>query len=753
MKKFISIILALSLIAISGMTVAYAKGADYVYGDIDGDGSALANDALTSLQHSIGLINLDGEKFRLADVNGDNLVQSTDALLILQKSIGKISSLPAFGQTINTESIIQNGAYEEDTTADTSFEITPKGMDHKTIYYIDWSRISIGKDRYYVFDMVRFITCLQGLINRDFGKNHTTLLYISLDRYDINWYNYMGEKGKFFNGYTRHDIASVNELFEIFSEQIKQAGIILWDNEVASTCNVAETICGLDGYLPVRYDTEEGSFYNNIMSRGIEVKQSLVGMFKGYGTIPGTSIVSSGSTKNDAYLWALEKYMPRCSSKYIAYITDGATSCKGNPISTMSNYLSDPRYSSIPSLDYFIARRCFMFDLSGTGLEAPNDDPNQPLGTDYDTLLKILDARYERANGAFGEMFGFPPWHIKYTAEIVKEANPDVITNKCGAVEMEWKFAQVVSCYDLALEADAANPCYMSNGSVYYKYVTKVKKFENSHKYYDPDVAYFNNMNHYMCMYMGDYDSSAWLKTTGFDIWKDNCRGDVPLMWGFNPNLSNRIPMAFEYYYETMTPNDFIVAGDSGAGYINPSSVYQGYGSRTKPTMANEWAQYCDRYYKLFDINTTGFLLNGSSRLSDDVVRLYSRFSNNLSFHNCLDNDYRLCLYNGTAYCYLHNGIEVGKKLSPDGVLTITETNARIMYRHAHWRDLSAGIGPFNFSGYRFVLKTPSQVIEVFDTMAEYSREVQEDKTDYYIVDPETFTDLVIQSGQGRIVR
>ena len=37
--------------------------------------------------------------------------------------------------------------------------------------------------------------------------------------------------------------------------------------------------------------------------------------------------------------------------------------------------------------DYFVANKAFFFDLSIWGDEAPNDDPEQPLGTDRATLL------------------------------------------------------------------------------------------------------------------------------------------------------------------------------------------------------------------------------------------------------------------------------------------------------------------------------------------------------------------------------
>ena len=45
-------------------------------------------------------------------------------------------------------------------------------------------------------------------------------------------------------------------------------------------------------------------------------------------------------------------------------------------------------------------------------------------------------------------------------------------------------------------------------------------------------------------------------------------------MWCFNPNLADRIPMAFDYVYEKFTDRDYFAAGDSGAGYNNPRLLY-----------------------------------------------------------------------------------------------------------------------------------------------------------------------------------
>ena len=65
-----------------------------------------------------------------------------------------------------------------------------------------------------------------------------------------------------------------------------------------------------------------------------------------------------------------------------------------------------------------IARHAFAFDLNPNPdrKEVVCDDPEQPAGTDHATMIKIMEARYNRANGEIGQVLGFPPWREeKYT--------------------------------------------------------------------------------------------------------------------------------------------------------------------------------------------------------------------------------------------------------------------------------------------------------------------------------------------------
>ena len=97
-------------------------------------------------------------------------------------------------------------------------------------------------------------------------------------------------------------------------------------------------------------------------------------------------------------------------------------------------------------------------------------------GLDNETMLMIYARRYERANGAIGQLMGFPPWWLKYT-------ETDNQGSK-SAPWIEWLYCEYISCYNLAKEADAAAPSSMTNGSAFYKYVPLVEKYENKFEEY-----------------------------------------------------------------------------------------------------------------------------------------------------------------------------------------------------------------------------------------------------------------------------
>ena len=739
MKRILSLILA-AIMLLSVIAVSASAAGSNAYGELSGDGKVTATDALIVLQHVVGKTAIAENLQKYADVDGVGGITSTDALLILQFSVGKIEKLPTFELEDRKllfdlpDTLIHNGAYTYDTTADNSFIITGEGLAEKTIYVFSDGTFNAANANVKK-DTARFIYSLQGLINRDFGISHTAILYSgTVD----SWLKYMMEDGNFFNGYNIVEIKKLDAFMSTFKAQIEQCGIVLWDPQAPATANVAQTICGLDGYLPVKYDTGTRSFYTKLMAYKeadngaykLTVKQNLCGMFttavKGQ-KIADTDLVSTGSVKCDPYIWALDKYMDRCSSKYIAYIVDGAVAVDGNPLSQRGD-AGSPGSTCLPNLDYLLARRCFFFDLTCFPNEPPCDDPNQELGTDAATMNKILQAVYDRNNGnQITQMMGFPPWWLKYTTH--GNLGSQVPTT------LEWMTVEVMTAYNCAKEADAAQPCSMTNGSAYYKYVSTTKEFKNNDA---TSTEKFDSNTYYFLFYLGDYDSSAWLKTHVANFWGDEKRGSIPMMWAFNPNLSYRVPMVFDYVYENASANDYFVAGE-GAGYVIPSALYKDYNiydftKRTNPDGMKAWIEYSKPFYKTFDMDITGFIINGRSQIDSRIMSAYNRFSPVGSFSN--STSMKLVERDGTPYVYLQNG--VGH--------TAADRESSVLAMHQY---MSGTMKAYNFGAYRTICASPTQTYELAQAFIEY--EAARGKT-VKLVDPYTFFRLIKESGQAQSI-
>lgn len=564
-------------------------------------------------------------------------------------------------------------------------------------------------------DVVRLITSLQGVLNRNAAENEM-YVYWDSDAQDKFWLNYISTDGKMLDGCINVRISKWAEFWDVFAPFIKEAGLVVWDPEVPSTANVAATICGVDGYLPVSYSDNSGSLYQWLLNQGVEVKMDLTDMFTGRGNIPGTNIPSTGSIKCDPYIWALEKYMDKCNSSMIAYVLDGASCIPGNYIYEKGG-APGANSNQLYSHDYYIYNRCFFIDLTCVTEEAPCDDPDQPRGTDAQTLELILSTMSERNNGKMIKFMGFPPWYMKYTTH-----------NGMGTIlkptELEWAFVEFISKYNCVKEADAAHPAWMTNASVYCQYESTNEYYDNNEsdagEIFDPKIRYFT-------IYMGDYDSSAWLKQHIPGFFRDPSRSEeYPLMWGFNPNLSDRVPMIFDYVYENLG-GDYIVTGDSGAGYVIPSALPE----------LDTWVEFNMPYMEKFDLDIVGFIINANNKLTTEIYKAYAQIAPVGSFHN--DSSQKLTVVNGeTVFMHLMNGIDPATPGVKDenGMSTFDK-----MY------DYLSKTGN-NFSAYRTVVKSPTDVINCIKGFIEYAN-AKDDGYTYMYVDPYTLFDLVLQSHQG----
>ena len=461
---------------------------------------------------------------------------------------------------------------------------------------------SLPKDEVLRYDAMYFVSALQGLVNRD-----APVLFIRY-LYDVDdfWFNYAREVWL-----TRAEVEEINTLPALirrFREHV--GGLVFWDPSVPATSNLAATICGVDGWLPMRADSPLLALAE---TRGLwpEVKEDLRGRFTGAVT---------GSAKCDVYVWAREHYLAagKCHPALMAYMVDAFTQRPGEP----GARYPDLDNSTLANRDYYIAEKAFFMDLNVWADEVPVDDPRQRPGLDREILCSLLKAQYERNGGrCFTTVGGFIPWDQKYTSHGLSDENRSY--GKHEPVPTEWEYAALLSAHNAVMDADALGLVYMGNASAWRHFPLKERYTQNP-----PPPLPEVEPKTYVLIYMGDYDSAAWLQRHVPRFFQDPARGRVPIGWAFNPNLADRAPMVFDYVYRNKSPMDWFIAGDSGAGYLNPNLLTGERLGSGLPDALDLWVDHNRRHYERFGYTITGFVINGfHGAMPKRIQEAYARFS------------------------------------------------------------------------------------------------------------------------------
>ncbi|MDQ2732326.1 MAG: hypothetical protein M3Y56_11750, partial [Armatimonadota bacterium] len=435
----------------------------------------------------------------------------------------------------------------------------PAQAAHHLLYTCDLTALAHGnvddpEFRRQAWDELEVAAAVQGIVNRTRPRLYLFLVgdHGKIDHY---WLRRLQEPREWLE---KTPIMSLSDTLSVvmrFRRQVR--GVVVWDERVPATSNVAATIAGVKNLIPLRYDAAPGSLYSRLVldEHGPRLpvavrllKEDGSQLFTGVGTIPGTTTPSSGSAKCDAYLWAAHNYLEKglCDPTHLAYYPDAYWLGRNLKIPADRTLLSNH--------DYFIAHRSFFFDLSPWDDEAPDDDKAQPPGTDAKTLMTILRDAYKASGGQILHVGGFTPWDQKYT---------DYTGGRHGGVATEWSYAEILSCYNAYMDADAPGLNAMANASVYQHYPLAAR-------YPQPNLPTDNSLRAqgyldangqvahktFVSIYVGDYDSAAWMYQRIPDLWDDPARGSIPLGWAFNPTLDQRFPVGLAYTRKTATPND-----------------------------------------------------------------------------------------------------------------------------------------------------------------------------------------------------
>ncbi|MBP5321703.1 MAG: hypothetical protein J6334_12010 [Kiritimatiellae bacterium] len=472
-----------------------------------------------------------------------------------------------------------------------------------------------------VWDTLHLAASLQGIVNRK-GPRLFIRFMAETDDFWFAWCT--GESGwlarrpvERFDG-----IEGLFRLVERFAGEF--SGFVSYPEKPFALSNVASTVAGAEGRLAIREDDDAASLYRRFLSLPGRPQDELR---LGEMTLHPRA-GSCGSPKNDAYRWARERYLDagRCSAAFMAYYIDAYYLTAPGAGGEISN-------STLSNHDFYIANAAFFFDLDVWGDERPNDEPEQPVGRDRETLLGLLKTQCTRAGGRPFIVGGFPPWAWKYADPQHRHDAPD---GRRHPVKTEWEYARVLSSYNGIKDADALGYSGLANGSFYRFYPLKARYPQPGPAPSEARLRAAGALDErgrvadriYLTWYMGDYDAAAWLNRFAPLWWKDPAHGRTMGAWAFDPILAVRVPQAVDYVRRRATANDVFISGDNGFGYLMPSALSA---PRLDPSVPDGWRGWVElnrEAYQQFDLAITGFIIDPGRNPADRrVAREYAAFS------------------------------------------------------------------------------------------------------------------------------
>lgn len=569
-----------------------------------------------------------------------------------------------------------------------------------------------------LWDVMHLTSTLQGIVNRDEAQFYIRYVESPIGEkgvcVDDYWWNKYRQQGQWLAGRDTVEIKNIKDAVLKFRNKIK--GVVVYDSNVASTSNIASSLAGIEDLIAIRFDISPNSLYNQIVLNGpkIPVKRWLVNkdgssIFTGNGKVYDTNLPSTGSKKNDAYAWFIEKYVKtgKCNTEYAAYYIDQYWRQKPN--ATVANH------HQLTNHDFFVSKKAFFFDLSPWGDEPSTDELNQPEGTDLNTLETFLKHAYKQNKGdKFCYIGGFPSWAYKYT----KHAG-----GKHEDVETEWEFSRIISSYNAFKDADAIGLGALANSSFWQHFPLKDKYDQHwvtlqelkERGYIDADGKVNFNGRNFIVFYVGDFDSSAWITQTTSGLWDSPDRGKIPMMWCISPVLQERVPMVLHNFRATASKNDYFAAADNGAGYLMPGMLQEPRLMGFKSGL-DAWAKHCKKYYDKWGLSITGFVIDGHAPgLDKKGLDCYASFSPN----GIVPQKVPLTLLHGNMPV-LRSDYDL---VDSDPALATNVIMDRIAAR------------PIKFHWFRAILKSPSWYVAI-------NEELKKRNTNVEILDAPTFFEL-----------
>ncbi|HSJ52470.1 MAG TPA: hypothetical protein VLC52_01885, partial [Anaerolineae bacterium] len=309
-------------------------------------------------------------------------------------------------------------------------------------------------------------------------------------------------------------------------------GLVVWDPALADTVNAALALAGLEELLVVHPDLLGWAAEET----GLPVVHDLRKRW---------------SDRVNLYRWAMAELLPRCAAGQIACI--------------------EPGWERPEFADYLVQHRILPYSLSSR-------EAGRACALGQKLLLLLVAGPWWLRNGLFDlRLDGFirrlglalmgwrsPEVRLATYLQQAVEARPfPTIFGWHTQRDDELSFMVLLSANGLRLV-----PSHLASNFSFHSQVPFSGPLEQEHV--SPGDVHLETDKVYLTFTLSDGDQLVLMGTAELGNWRREARGCVPFNWEIQPLLVEMAPALLSRYYATRTPNDYLIAGPSGAGYVVP---------------------------------------------------------------------------------------------------------------------------------------------------------------------------------------
>ena len=346
-----------------------------------------------------------------------------------------------------------------------------------------------------------------------FGKYRDLLGY--QDRHNMDYY--AAEHGLEFTA------TSLDQLIQDNLDQLK--GYVVWNDGLADTINIALMLAAKDNLLTVN--------------------RSMEGWAQGLGLKRVEDLSGRWTDRVALYQWAFENLFDQCTPGKIACV--------------------EPGWQRPEFTDYIVQNKLFVFSLNSSA---------KGLGSTLLLLLAFGPAWLREILFALrldGLLRRFALWWMgRQDKEVALsnrihravEASPyPTIFGWHTKRDDELSFMLQLSANGLRLV-----PSHIAGNFSFHSRVDPLGTPPPN----ELEIPALDPQGVYLTFTLSDGDQLMMMNGAELGNWRHPARGSVPFNWECQPLLAELAPALLQRYQRTATPNDCLVAGPSGAGYVVP---------------------------------------------------------------------------------------------------------------------------------------------------------------------------------------